>query len=117
MTLKNFNVFGMIVFSETEATITATALDEKKKIERTFKFPIKARLHKEEAAMPFFAFVEEGKKPLVILRRRAIDLKGNDVKDEYIHTADIETALDKVLDLIEKAADMKQRPRLAALVN
>lgn len=111
MTLRQFNVFGMIVFSEKEATITATALDDKKQIERTFKFPIKARPHKEEAAMPFAAFVEEGKKPLVLLRRRTINLKGVDVVPEYIHTADIEDAMDKVLDLMSKAANMKQREK------
>ena len=110
MTLRNWNVFGMIIFAEKEATITAIAMDEKKQIERTIKFPIKPRANKQEAAMPFSAYVQPGQKPLVLMRRRTIDLKGSDVAGEYVHTSDIETAMEQVLKLIERAGVKIENP-------
>ncbi|MBI5954408.1 MAG: hypothetical protein HY865_22350 [Chloroflexi bacterium] len=104
MSLKNFNVFGMLVFVGEELVITATAFADKKTIERTFKFPSKQREHKEEAAMPFAAFIEDGKQPVVLLRRRAINAVGDDMPNEFVKTADIEESLEKVLDLMLKAA-------------
>jgi hypothetical protein len=55
MSLKEFNVFGVLVIVGEELTITATALSDKKTIERTFKFPIAARTEKQECFMPFSA--------------------------------------------------------------
>ncbi len=104
MALKNFNVFGMLVFIGEELTITATALSDKKTIERTLKFPIKPRDNKEIALMPFSAFVKDGESPHVMLRRRAINAQGVDLPVEFIKTADIEEALEKALELMEKAA-------------
>lgn len=105
MSLQNFNVFGMIVFAEKEMIVTATALKGKKTIERTFKFPIKFERPNEESVISFAALIQSDDQPLlVITRNRAINLKNVDAKGEFIKTSDVEEALEKTLDLIEKAA-------------
>lgn len=102
MALQNFNVFGMIVFSDLEMTITATALKGKKPIERTFKFPIKFERQNQEAAIPFAALVQKDDNPrLVITRNRAINIETTDAKGEFVKTSDVEEALEKTLDFME----------------